>query len=307
MQQEQKSDIKTIKIIFLTVLYYITALTLSFFTSYFLNEKRWNFSYPIFIAGTQNFLHFIFAFIFTQELFTFSLINVPCFVSASIDIGISSYSLRYVTLAFFTMVKSSAPVFILLVGFVLGIEKPSIFLFLLMFTIGSGVFLTSFKDTKFDLAGFLMISTASFMAGFRWAFVQYLIEKRKIQKKCVISTIRDLCLPISVLLLFFSFYVEGIKQILVKEFCKQRVLFNTGYIVLSGLLSFTLLVSEFYLVENTSVIYLSMAGIVKELIVVCYSVVKREITLNLVNCIGLFVSISGIICFNLTRNKIKEV
>lgn len=305
MHQEKTQDIKTIKIIFLTLLYFATALTLSFFTSYFLNEKRWNFSYPIFIAGIQNFLHFIFSLILTRELFVFSLINAPCFLSASIDIGISSYSLRYVTLAFFTMVKSSAPVFILLVGFVLGIEKPSIFLFLLMFTIGSGVFLTSFKDTKFDLTGFLLISSASFMAGFRWAFVQYLIEKRKMQKKSVISTIRDLCLPISILLLFFSFYIEGIKRIIVNEFCNQRFLFNTGYIICSGLLSFTLLLSEFYLVENTSVIYLSMAGIVKELIVVCYSVVKREITLNFINCMGLFVSISGIICFNLTRHKLK--
>lgn len=299
-------ELRTIKIISLTFIYYITALTLSFFTSFFLNEKRWNFSYPLFIAGLQNLLHFLFAMIATRGLFTFSLINMPCFLSASIDIGVSSYALRYVTLAFFTMVKSSAPVFILLVGFVLGIEKPSIFLFLLMFTIGTGVFLTSFKDTKFDMQGFLLISSASFMAGFRWAFIQYLIEKRNIENKCVVSTIRDLCFPISIILLFSSFYIEGIKNIIINEFCQKRFLFNVGYIFTSGLLSFTLLVSEFYLVKNTSVIYLSMAGIVKELIVVTYSVAKREITLNFVNCVGLFVSLVGIICFNLTRNKLKE-
>lgn len=291
-------------------MYYATSLMLGFFSSYFLNEKAYNFRYPLFTTGCQNMIHFILATLVLairkrSILDTPNLLSLPCAAIAAIDIGVSSYALRNISLAFYTMVKSSAPVFILLCGFALGIEKLSFFLFFLMFTIGGGVFLTSMVDTKFDRYGFGLVSIASFMAGLRWAFVQYLIHKRRVRKTGVTVTIQELCLPISILLLLCSCGMEGIPTIVRSEFLvsARKGVFNAGFIILSGCLSFSLILAEFALVDQASVIYLSMSGIVKELIIVVYSVMRNTISLSKVNVAGLFISIVGIILFNLTITK----
>jgi solute carrier family 35 protein C2 len=226
-------------------------------------------------------------------------------VTGAIDIGISSYSLRIVSLAFYTMVKSSAPVFVLLSGFVFGIEKPSFTLFLTIFTIGSGVFLTSMTKTTFDRKGFALILVASFMAGFRWAFIQYLMEKRKVKENGILTTVRGLCFPISLVLLILSLSFEGIKNILTSEFfnTNEAIQRNVVFILLSGSLSFFLLLSEFMLVSQTSVIFLSVSGIFKELVIVMWSVCRKDIILHGTNYLGLVITGLGILMYNYFRRK----
>jgi solute carrier family 35, member C2 len=232
--------------------------------------------------------------------------TIPCALTGALDIGLSSFSLRSVSLAFYTMVKSSAPVFILLSGMAFGIEQPSIQFFLIIFTIGLGVFLTSYKNSNFDVTGFGIISFASFMAGFRWAFIQYLLQKRGVQKGGLYSTIRDLSLPISFILLIMSYYNEGFYEIIQSEFFNntKAALKNLGFIIASGVLSFSLVCSEFTLVSKTSVVFLSVSSIIKELIIIFISLYRKEIELNSINYFGLTISILGILCYNYKRKPI---
>jgi len=51
---------------------------------------------------------------------------VPCGLATGLDIGLSNNSLKYITLSFYTMVKSSAPIFVLLFAFMFKLEKPTI-------------------------------------------------------------------------------------------------------------------------------------------------------------------------------------
>lgn len=300
-----------LKILILILVYYCTSLSLGFFTTFFLSKDAYNFRFPLFKSSIQNLVHFILTTIIlkirreetkgNRYLYT----TIPCAITGAMDIGLSSFSLRTVSLAFYTMVKSSAPVFILLSGFAFGIEEPSIMFFLIIFTIGAGVFLTSLKNTSFDLNGFAIISAASFMAGFRWAFIQYLLEKRKVHNGGFFSTIRDLCLPISFFLFIMSSKVEGFFEIVNSEFFNtpRAACINFGFILLSGVLSFTLVCSEFKLVSETSVMFLSISSIVKELIIIIISLYRKEIELSMLNYSGLAISIFGIICYNLNRKK----
>ncbi|KAF9765011.1 putative sugar phosphate/phosphate translocator [Nosema granulosis] len=302
---------KKLKIALLISVYYCTSLCLGFFTTFFLSKSAYNFRFPLFKSSIQNLVHFFITSCIlkinkeetkgTRYLYT----TIPCAITGAIDIGLSSYSLRTVSLAFYTMVKSSAPVFILLSGFAFGIEKPSIMFFLIIFTIGAGVFLTSLKNTSFDLTGFGIISAASFMAGFRWAFIQYLLEKRKVINGGLYSTIRDLCLPISCFLFIISSKVEGLYEIINSEFFNtpRSACINFGMILFSGVLSFSLICSEFKLVSETSVMFLSVSSIVKELVIIVVSLYRKEIELSVINYSGLAISIFGIICYNFNRKK----
>lgn len=240
---------------------------------------------------------------------------MPCAIAAALDIGMSSHALRSVTLAFYTMIKSSSPVFVLLSGFLFGIERPSFKLFITIFIIGSGVFVTTIKTDKDTKSMELSLSKptifllfASFMAGFRWSFVQYLLEKRTLRKRNIVFTIRELCLPIGILLFLFSLYFEGLTNIIESEFFQNEnaIRKNITFIVLSGVLSFVLLVSEFLLVSKTSVVYLSVSGIVKELMIVFVSVCRKEINFDTINYCGLGISIAGMVLYNLTRLNNKQ-
>jgi drug/metabolite transporter (DMT)-like permease len=55
----------------------------------------------------------------------FDTTTTICAITTGLEIGLSTSSLKYVTLTFYTMVKSGAPIFVLLFAFITGIEKPS--------------------------------------------------------------------------------------------------------------------------------------------------------------------------------------
>ena len=48
---------------------------------------------------------------------------VPNGVSTGLDIGLSNFSLSLITLSFYTMCKSTTPIFLLCFCFIWGIEK----------------------------------------------------------------------------------------------------------------------------------------------------------------------------------------
>lgn len=48
---------------------------------------------------------------------------VPNGISTGLDIGLSNYSLMLITLSFYTMCKSTTPVFLLMFAFLWGIER----------------------------------------------------------------------------------------------------------------------------------------------------------------------------------------
>lgn len=427
----------TLLIAFYVIFYFNISIGLGFFSSYYLNSKNYNFRFPLFITSMQNLIHFILSSVVIyciktpskknkQSILSYSMTTLPCAISAALDIGIGSYALRSVSLAYYTMIKSSSPVFVLLCGFLFGVERPSIKLFLVVFVIGMGVFLTTVKTETSHIKICLSNTTfillfASFMSGFRWAFIQYIMKKKgctsnmpekeiskldnnKVDKKskvnlndkaladiissenkelqtsklknsinidfykmseqkvitkinkeemsdqqrkittdtthtqdknfccerkhnddhnidtiiknddiektdsnyvAVIETVRSLCIPIGCFLFLFSCTFEGMYTIVTSEFFKNAhsIKMNAGYILLTGVLTFTLLVSEFLLVSKTSVIFLSVCGIVKELMIVFISVCRKDITFEMTNYVGLGVSIFGMILYNFTRMK----
>lgn len=413
--------------------YFTISIGLGFFSSYYLSSKNYNFKFPLFITSMQNLVHFILSNIVIlfmhdkiiqikkRSIRRYFLTTLPCAISAALDIGIGSYALRSVSLAYYTMIKSSSPVFVLLCGFIFGIEKPSIKLFLVVFVIGIGVFLTTIKTEMSHIKLCLsnttfMLLFASFMGGFRWAFVQFIMQKKGLEKEtvCTVSsnksmeerecnenqiqdtnnasfnvevknkandnveqhkkinfysidtinskeseknsknmffdvkpkniepvdykapesknedtpiidgtvsesnheklvteakyptvvlTIRSLSIPIGCFLFVFSCIFEGMHAIFRSEFFKSQhsININVGYILLTGILTFVLLVSEFLLVSKTSVMFLSVCGIVKELMIVFISVCRKDITFERTNYVGLAVSVFGMVLYNYTR------
>src|SRR5277367_5066539 len=93
---------------------------------------------------------------------------LPCGTATSLDIGLGNTSLRFVTLTFLTMCKSSSLAFVLLFAFLFRLEAPSWRLVLIIATMTAGVIMMVAGEAAFNLVGFVLVLSSAFFSGFRW-------------------------------------------------------------------------------------------------------------------------------------------
>uniref|UniRef100_A0A453QQH2 Sugar phosphate transporter domain-containing protein n=3 Tax=Aegilops tauschii subsp. strangulata TaxID=200361 RepID=A0A453QQH2_AEGTS len=101
---------------------------------------------------------------------------VPTALGTALDINLSNASLVFITVTFATMCKSASPIFLLLFAFAFRLESPSIKLLGIIVVISIGVLLTVARETAFDFWGFIFVTLAAVMSGFRWSMTQILLQ-----------------------------------------------------------------------------------------------------------------------------------
>ncbi|PWZ16899.1 putative sugar phosphate/phosphate translocator [Zea mays] len=101
---------------------------------------------------------------------------VPTALGTALDINLSNASLVFISVTFATMCKSASPIFLLLFAFAFRLENPSIKLLGIIVVISTGVLLTVSKETEFDFWGFIFVTLAAVMSGFRWSMTQILLQ-----------------------------------------------------------------------------------------------------------------------------------
>jgi hypothetical protein len=86
------------------------------------------------------------------------------------------------------MVKSGAPIFVLIFAFITGIEKPSYKYLILIFRLTGtiaiivfGVILMVADEAKFQLLGYIEVQLATILTGLRWSFTQLLLHHNSIE------------------------------------------------------------------------------------------------------------------------------
>lgn len=87
---------------------------------------------------------------------------VPCGTATSLDIGLGNMSLKFISLTFLTMCKSSALAFVLLFAFVFRLEALSVKLILIIATMTIGVIMMVAGETDFNALGFALVIASAF-------------------------------------------------------------------------------------------------------------------------------------------------
>ncbi|KAL8711140.1 MAG: hypothetical protein Q9225_007168 [Loekoesia sp. 1 TL-2023] len=224
----------------------------------------------------------------------------PCGTATGLDIGLGNMSLRFVTLTFFTMCKSSALAFILLFAFLFHLEQPSIKLILIIATMTVGVIMMVAGETEFSPLGFFLIITASFFSGFRWALTQILLLRNPATSN-PFSSIFFLAPIMFLVLAIIAIPVEGFPalgeglQILTAE---HGTIFGIVILLFPGVLAFCMTSSEFALLQRTSVVTLSICGIFKEVVTITTANLVFHDPLTPINVSGLIVTIGSIAAYN---------
>lgn len=234
---------------------------------------------------------------------------VPTGTTTSLDIGLGNTSLRYITLTFYTMCKSSVLIFVLTFAFVFRLEQPSLKLILIILTMTVGVLLMVYGETAFHLLGFSLAMSASFFSGFRWGLTQILLLRHPATSN-PFATLFFLA-PIMFVTLFTialfaespSAVVSGLHILVAQQgLAKALVL-----LIIPGSLAFCMIAAEFTLLQRTSVVTLSICGIFKEVVTISAAGIIFHDELSAVNISGLLVTIACIAYYNYFKvNKMRE-
>lgn len=227
---------------------------------------------------------------------------VPTVLASTGDIGLANTSFVFVTLSFYTMVKSSALGFVLLFGVIFGVEKSSWRLAGIIFVLSVGVIMMVAGETRFNLVGFLLVLGASASSGLRWALVKLMLGGNR-KKGHPIQTILAISPGMCILLLLWGLVKEGASQFFGAELWQRHSVLSGSFLLLMpGILAFCMTWSEFELLNITGPLTLAVAGICKEVATIIISVIAFHDKLTVINVVGLCVTIAAIAAYHHLRH-----
>lgn len=313
--------------------WFVLSTGLSMYNKWLMGKDYYNFSYPLFMTS----IHFLVQFLLSELLLRlmchqlrkdakvltwanyFKMVCtrarrsaaftqllrlppqvVPTGAAGALDIGFSNYSLMFITLSFYTMCKSTAPIFLLGFSFLFGIEQITAKIVGLIAFITVGLLLTVYGETHFDIRGFVLVMIAAVLAGVRWSLTQILLQREELGLRHPLSTMNK-TMPVMFICLFVvAIPMERLWELTSSpHFSSFGAAMATISLMLCGaLMAFGMILSEFQFIHSTSAITFVVAGISKELVTIVCAVLFFGDVFGPINIAGLFIVVMGIVLFN---------
>lgn len=233
-------------------------------------------------------------------------ISIPCGMVTALDVGLSNLALVTLTLTFYTMVKSSTPVFVLGWAHLFDIERITWPLIGVVLIIAAGEFLTVYGEVDFVLRGFLLCLVASILSGARWTLVQLKLQRLDPPLKSTIVTMKLLAPSMFWSMLLTSMVVEHPWKKLKNTENSDALLGVLGLGLVGGLLAVIMILCEFYLILKASALILMIGGVVKELTNIAIGVSFFGDKLNAVNATGVCIVFSGVVMYKVVFHYEKD-
>jgi solute carrier family 35, member C2 len=225
---------------------------------------------------------------------------LPCGAATSLDIGLGNTSLRFITLTFLTMCKSSSLAFVLLFAFLFRLESPSYKLIMIIATMTVGVVMMVAGEADFKPVGFVLVIASSFFSGFRWGLTQILLLRHPATSN-PFATLFFLAPIMFVSLLTIASFAEGPSALfagLSDLAAKKGGLVSILLLIFPGCLAFCMTTSEYSLLQRTNVVTLSICGIFKEVVTITAAEMVYHDPLTPINVSGLLITIGSIASYN---------
>ncbi|KAJ3229078.1 Triose-phosphate Transporter [Chytriomyces hyalinus] len=162
-----------------------------------LGKEHSKFNYPLLLSGVHSISNSIVTSIMlrlfyrdsqkrkTESTMAYLRETGPTALCGVLDIGLSNASLHYISLSFYTIVKSVVPVWVLCFSVVFGLEKMKMNLFLVIALMCAGVAFTVMGEIHFSWFGFTLIQMASLTSGLRWSLTQLMLQHKTQKSKTV--------------------------------------------------------------------------------------------------------------------------
>jgi len=238
---------------------------------------------------------------------TYLGVSIPCGLVTAFDVGLSNLSLVRISITFFTMVKSSAPIWVLLSAFIFGLEKVTCNLIMVGLLITAGEILTAFGEVEFDTVGFVLVLTAAICGGIRWTLVQFKLQKLDPPLGGPVVTMRVLSSTMFFSMLLMSVIIEQPWNKLGPTHGDYFSDFEHGMQTISlglvgAFIAIAMVLCEFWLILKSNAIVLMIGGVIKEMITIFVGVTMFGDDLNIVNVSGIVVVFLGVFLYKITTH-----
>ncbi|XP_077542830.1 solute carrier family 35 member C2 isoform X5 [Haemaphysalis longicornis] len=219
-------------------------------------------------------------------------------VASALDIGFSNWSFEFITVSLYTMTKSTCIIFILGFSLVFGLERRRCSLVFIVFLIALGLFMFTYQSTQFNMEGFLLVLSASFLAGLRWTLAQLVMQRKEVGLGNPVDMIFHVQPWMILGLLPLAIAFEGIPIATSEKVFRFRdtevVLRTCKYVLAGSVLAFLMELSEYLLLTYTSSLTLSIAGIIKAICTLYLAVKYSGDEMSSMNLLGLIICLLGI-------------
>eukprot|EP00559_Dactyliosolen_fragilissimus_P008291 CAMPEP_0184858916 /NCGR_PEP_ID=MMETSP0580-20130426/3944_1 /TAXON_ID=1118495 /ORGANISM="Dactyliosolen fragilissimus" /LENGTH=518 /DNA_ID=CAMNT_0027355275 /DNA_START=281 /DNA_END=1837 /DNA_ORIENTATION=+ len=301
--------------------WFILSATLSSYNKYVFGKEHMNFPCPLFITS----IHFLTQWVFSLSItcafpsslggdvvrnmpwMTFLWVSFTCGIVTSGDVGFSNMAIARISITFYTMIKASSPIFVLLSAYIFGIVRITPTLILVVIIISIGELFTVLGEVDFDLIGFLLCLVASALSGLRWTTVQLQLQTLSPKLPSTLATMRVISPMMFISMALFSCLYEKPWEPLSQ---KDSPYFHTGFeaihtigIALVGaIIAIAMIMCEFYLIMHSSAIVLMIGGVIKELTTIFTGVFLFNDNINAINLFGCFIVFLGVLFYKIVHH-----
>jgi solute carrier family 35, member C2 len=300
---------RTVAVIFF---WYLVSASIILVTKWVLSGKgsaAWHhFPFPLTIATIANATVTVWAFFlsrfsaFRAEPLSreqFKRYVLPIGASTAMEIGFSNVALLLLTVSFGTILKGAAPVFTMVWGIALGVEFFSVPLAVAVLVIAGGITLASVGEgSDFVALGFVLQLAATALGGLRWAMTHKLLKGAPSNLMPPNTAILYTSPATSLFILPFAALLEFRQAaVLLRTLALSDSLRLLALLFAIATLIFILLISEYWLVHDTSSLGLSVAGVFKECMTIGGGLLFFREHLTLLNLIGFLICQVGIAAY----------
>ncbi|XP_023336208.1 solute carrier family 35 member C2 [Eurytemora carolleeae] len=298
-----------IRTLLLVMFYFATSIGLTFYQSYLLKKIH----FPMLIVSVHFLIKLLLAWVsrLCYRLVTGNIritIGWRNFIGrvglvalvASLDIGLSQWSLEYIQVALYTVTKSTSIIFILFFAIIFGVERKHWSLIFIVLTIATGLIMFTYKSSDFNIIGFFMVLSASFLSGIRWTLSQLIMQRSNQELSNPIDMIFHIQPIMFITILPFVIGFEGPNLINmlgnIKDYNMSDITLDASEIVAGKLFisfisfSYHLKLSYWYL----RTYYYRNNAQEKGLLTMSLAVIYQSTDLSVINLIGLMVCLLGI-------------
>jgi drug/metabolite transporter (DMT)-like permease len=205
----------------------------------------------------------------------------------SISLVLSNKAYIYLSVSYIQMLKACTPVAVLIMSFLLGLEKPSYLEVYIVSLICIGVAMTSVGETYFSMIGFTFQALGILAESARLVLTNLLMKQLKLDPLSSLYYTAPVCFAF---ILPFCLYFESADLPYDRIFSSEF----GGILLLNGFVAFMLNVAVVMLIGNTSALILTLAGIIKDLMLVFLSVALFASPVTPLQYGGYFIALVGL-------------
>jgi len=226
------------------------------------------------------------------RMFLTSILPIGILFSGSLILSNKAY--LHLSVPFIQMLKAFNPVAILLISWTFRIQDPNRKLFMIVSLISCGVALASYGEVKFDLVGFVTQALAVAFEASRLVMIEILLHNIKMDPLVSLHYYAPVCAVINLFILPFT---EGRAP-----FDALASIGPWHLILLSNaLIAFGLNVAAVFLIKAGSGLVLTLAGVLKDILLISASVVIFGAPIYPLQVLGYSVALGGLILFKTNK------